>query len=244
VAEGEALPAGVAIVDALSRQIAELQAEFQHFADLHPWACLAIPPLQTGFGPPHIGEKVGHPWPQLGHPVAQAPEDRGRRCVVEHLHVLTDQAHKALLSMLAGQHGIPADVVQDIRDFDQRCPGNGWIRWLWFSTIPQQPHRYENYPQVAATALRVLRAHCNAPGDSDRDFSIDGPNAFALYKTLAAQKGKPITRQKLRAIDSRFRGDKTIPRLRGRLPRALRDTVVSTNAGYWLQLPAKKQIRA
>jgi hypothetical protein len=76
-----------------------------------------------------------------------------------------------------------------------------------------------------------------------KSYSIAEPKAFALYMRLAAQKGAPITRQQLRSSDLRFRGDKTVPRLRDKLPRPLRNTVRSNNSGYWLQLP-DKQIRA
>jgi hypothetical protein len=239
-------------------QITNLQVQFQHFAEHHPWACLAMPSR----GPAHIGEAWAVRGSQLTPLDVRLPASPHRRCVVEHLQVLHDQAHKLLMSVLDSSHRIPVEIVQDIREWDQVRYGHGWIRWLQCSTILQHVHWYENYPQVAATALQVLRDHCGPPGDPTQAHTfdsrlrfdettftvhldgtairIDHPNAFALYKVLAAQKGMPITRRGLRKHDSRFRGDKTIPRLRGKLPRILRDTVKSSNAGYWLHLPVRR----
>jgi hypothetical protein len=69
-----------------------------------------------------------------------------------------------LFSVLDGPHQIPADVAQEIRDWEQQHYGFGWIRWLWFAVPLQHHHRYENYPQVAVTALRELRDWCRPDG--------------------------------------------------------------------------------
>jgi hypothetical protein len=68
-------------------------------------------------------------------------------------------------------------------------------------------------------------------------YKVSTPNAFALYKHLAAQNGTPVTRQQIRVADRRFRGDKTVVRLLNRLPSSLRHTVKSGESGYWLHLP-------
>jgi hypothetical protein len=73
-----------------------------------------------------------------------------------------------------------------------------------------------------------------------RSFAICDPRAFALYKRLKEQRGVPITRQELRAADKQFKGDKTIPQLRDRLPATLKNTVMSSTAGYWLHLPPRR----
>jgi hypothetical protein len=69
---------------------------------------------------------------------------------------------------------------------------------------------------------------------------VEDPKAFLLYKTLAEHEG-PLTRRALRSKSGHFRGDKTVPRLRLRLPTRLRNTVRSNNTGYWLRLPPKKK---
>jgi hypothetical protein len=75
-----------------------------------------------------------------------------------------------------------------------------------------------------------------------KPFSNLHPNVYALYKQLKDEKGTPITRANIRTRDKRFKGDKTVSRLRERLPATLKRTVKSGHAGYWLQLP-EKQIR-
>jgi hypothetical protein len=82
--------------------------------------------------------------------------------VQDHVNSLNIQAHKLLLALLDGPHQIPADVEQGIREWDRQRYGFGWVRWLWFAVPLQHVHRYENYAQVAATALRELRDYCLA----------------------------------------------------------------------------------
>src|SRR4051812_2912179 len=111
----------------LASQIAELQNEFQHFADLHPWVCLAVPPLRGDYGAFHAGELFGPPVPQLDSPGVRLPKWQGSRPVLYRVNTMTDEAHRLLFSVLEGSHQIPPDVEQDIREWDQQNFRYGWI---------------------------------------------------------------------------------------------------------------------
>jgi hypothetical protein len=119
---------------------------------------------------------VQPPWPQLGSPGVRDPENRRLRPVLDDVRALTNKATRLLFSVLDGPHQIPADVAQGIRDWEQQHYGFGWIRWLRFAIPPQHHHRYENYPQVAVTALRELRDWLERPqqkvADPDQENSI------------------------------------------------------------------------
>jgi hypothetical protein len=73
-----------------------------------------------------------------------------------------------------------------------------------------------------------------------KTYRVDDPKAFLLYEVLAKNLPLPLTRKGLRKLNSTFRGDKTVPRLREKLPRALRQTIKSTTAGYRIELPPAK----
>jgi DNA-binding response OmpR family regulator len=75
-----------------------------------------------------------------------------------------------------------------------------------------------------------------------REYSVENPRAFELYKFLVKSAGLPRTRADIRnAYQNRlFKGDKTIPRLLETLPAAIRKTIKSGHKGYWISLLPKK----
>jgi hypothetical protein len=145
-------------------RIAELQVEFQHIADVHPWICLAFMPTALATGKRcvilHIGEKAPGPAPALGLPGVDSPRDAALRVVVDHVVELTNQATFLINRVLKYESQIPADVQQEIREWEQQSRGYGWIRWLWYAARIQHVNRFENYTQAAATALAALKRHC------------------------------------------------------------------------------------
>jgi hypothetical protein len=77
---------------------------------------------------------------------------------VYHVNTLNAEAVRLLFLVLEGPHQIPGEHAQEIREWEQQRYLFGWVRWLWFAVRFQHIHRYENYAQVAATALWVLRS--------------------------------------------------------------------------------------
>lgn len=144
-------------MDDVPTRIAALQAQFQHFADLHPWLAMAIPTLGPRCGMPRIGVAYGPPvQPSADCLGVVMPDQAALHRVVEHVETLTHQAGALLLEAVNGAHSIPADTAQDIRDAEAVCPGFGWVTWLRFAVAYQYRHRLHNYAQAAATALSTL----------------------------------------------------------------------------------------
>lgn len=141
----------------LRSQITDLQNEFQRVADLHPWVSMGVPSSQHGavvlgesFGPstlPGVRLLEGH------------PEDRQKRPVLDHLWALTANAKDLLFAALNSAHRIPADIAREIAVREKEQYDFGWIRWLHFAVRMQHINRYENYAQVAATALFELKQY-------------------------------------------------------------------------------------
>lgn len=175
----------------LQSRIADLQTDFQRIASLHPWVCLAIPPLGGEASLLLVGELFGPPWPKLDLPGVREPECVWDRTIVDHVTTLTMQARKLLFAVLEEHHQIPPDVVADIREWERQTYGLGWVRWLWFVTRPQHVHRYENYPQVAATALRALRDMLNADqGQEELAAAVTSECSADLKLPLPAAPGE------------------------------------------------------
>jgi hypothetical protein len=108
--------------------------------------------LLDSYGPP--------PWFML-------PEDRQLQAVVHDVNDLTHRAHQLLLRVLAGPNRIPGDIREQIEEWDQSRDGDGWLRWVRYTTVSLGPHqRIENYPQVAVGALRAL-LDAVRPDDAD-----------------------------------------------------------------------------
>jgi hypothetical protein len=240
----------------LASQLADLQADFQRTADQHPWLCLGVPPMGGEFGLPQVGELDGMPLLQLGFPGVRTPEDRRLRCVVDHVEALTAQADRLLMTALEGPHRIPADWVQYIREGHQQGYGYyGWVRWLWFAVPVQHVHRFENYAQVAATALRVLRDWCQPQSSHQRlrfdqdtytvtldgdTFKVNNPKAFLVLRTVA-EAGGPITRAALRGKVRGINGNKAVNTMRKSLPPPLAEILKSGPDGFRIELPALKR---
>jgi hypothetical protein len=148
----------------LASEIADLKAQFQHVADVHPWICLAVPPVGGKFGWLTLGAAFGHVAPEWGHLGVRTPEQRLLRTILDHVYVLTDKAGRLLFRVLERPHQIPADIEDEIWAFEERSIGYGRVRWLWFAVPLQDINRYENYPQVAATALFQLREYYGQDG--------------------------------------------------------------------------------
>jgi hypothetical protein len=51
-------------------------------------------------------------------------------------------------------------VAQEIRELSSQRPDLAWLRWLQYAVPYRHAHRYDNYGQVAATALMVLKECC------------------------------------------------------------------------------------
>jgi hypothetical protein len=146
----------------LASQIEELRAEFQGLADRHDWLCLFVPPwacenIPHAGGGVYAGEAVGPPWPQLGCPVIRMPADPSLHPVVHHANALTFRAHRLLLRAIKEGADILPEARQGIQTWEQQRLGDGWIYWLWWAACPSDRYRFDNYPQVAATALGALK---------------------------------------------------------------------------------------
>jgi hypothetical protein len=142
----------------LQRSIANLQADFENLADRHPWLCVATSPS------PIIGVLVGPPGAHPGFLHVEVPAERQLRVVVDHAFVLTHKACQLLNTVLQGPHRIPADIVEQIQEWEKHEYGYGWYRWVMFAATHQYADRYENYAQVAAGALYSLRDwSCSPP---------------------------------------------------------------------------------
>jgi hypothetical protein len=139
----------------LASQIAELQAQFQHVADIHPWVCLSNP---REHGLAFVGEAHG---PDLLRGVNE-PQNPARRAVVDHVTILTHRSSALLLLSLKGRSRIPSETRREIEAWERDRLGDGWVRWLWYGSIPRCVRRIDNYPQVAATALQYLKGTLEA----------------------------------------------------------------------------------
>jgi hypothetical protein len=176
----------------LISQIADLQREFQRLADLHPWVCLAVPPRDGASGPPRLGAPAPYVAPEWGYGVTTPRQERFR-AVVDHVEALTGQAGRLLSRVLEGQHAIPADIAHEIREWERKSPGYGWgwVRWLWFAVPIQHVHRFENYPQVAATALLALRDYARPAPPQQRTLNETEKHILAHCRRKA-HKGERI----------------------------------------------------
>jgi hypothetical protein len=70
---------------------------------------------------------------------------------------------------------------------------------------------------------------------------IDDSQAYAVYKSIAQRDTPTITKRGIRSRVRGVRGQKTIPRLLGALPRVLHQTVQVSTKGYWLVLPKSRE---
>jgi hypothetical protein len=145
-------------LDRLSSQISDLQTEFRQLADRHPWVCLGIPPWDGPYGPVAAGEATSiHLAPHLGDPIVRTPAHPWLRPVIDHVNVLTSRAQQLLLRVFDFTHVLAPDLRHEIRTWESRRRGDGWVRWLWGAVPIRQHHRIQNYPQVAVAALSALR---------------------------------------------------------------------------------------
>ena len=55
--------------------------------------------------------------------------------VVDSVNALNYKAQKLLFAELECRHGIPDDIVKEIRECELQRYGFGWVRWLWFATV-------------------------------------------------------------------------------------------------------------
>jgi hypothetical protein len=97
----------------------------------------------------------------LGPPAVMEPRDHPRQAVVDHVNALTYTANKLLLQVLDGENQIPPDICEQIREWEKKLLFiGGWLRWLRYGAVIRgRTHIWENYPQVAATALMWLLNH-------------------------------------------------------------------------------------
>jgi hypothetical protein len=140
-------------VNDLVARIGRLQADFQRVADVHTWVCLALPEAGRPFA--FAGEAFG---PDLYQQV-RVPIDPSRRAVTDHVDSLTHEAERVAERMLAERNPSPilAKLQEEIRDWEKVRTGGGWTHCLLYAAIVRRFPRVENYPQVAASALRWLR---------------------------------------------------------------------------------------
>jgi hypothetical protein len=87
------------------------------------------------------------------------PLDPARRAVTDHVNSLTCEAQHLLVLLLQTQNRMPPHRQDEIREWGRERQGGEWVRALWFAAIPRDLRRIDNYPQVAAAALRWLRDH-------------------------------------------------------------------------------------
>jgi hypothetical protein len=155
----------------LVTSIAELQAEFQHIADVHPWVCLfRRTATHDNGGPAFVGRPVG----PVGFRDALNPLPPVARPVLDRVNLLTLRASALVQRLLEEASVFPPDVAEEIRDWEERCWGDGWVRVLWYAAIPWHVYWIENYPQVAANALAWLKDAAARPQ------SPNGRNAASL----------------------------------------------------------------
>jgi hypothetical protein len=112
------------------------------------------------------------------------PEADQLRAVLDDVRASSERAGRLLLEVLDGKHQISADLEGDIREWGRRGCWYAWARWLWHTGSrtrqvrcgdrdwdfwegqglpPIRAHRYENYAQVAATALLELESVMTLP---------------------------------------------------------------------------------
>lgn len=144
-------------------RLSDLEAAFQSIADRHSWVCLSTGCVIGGqHVSPRLGVLAGTPLPNFGLSGIAFPEDPAAQRVLDHVQQLTYEAERLLFSCLQVGSSVPGDTRQQVAEWEQRCHGYGWIRWLMYATPSRDTRRIENYPQVAATALRVLKDHCQS----------------------------------------------------------------------------------
>jgi hypothetical protein len=100
----------------------------------------------------------------LGPPWVIPPENSRLRAITDHVNSLTDEANRLLLRVLRQPNQIPSDLQHEIEKWNENGRRYGWVRWLWHSAVMCHTQWCENYPQVAATALRALKEHCRLDG--------------------------------------------------------------------------------
>jgi hypothetical protein len=70
-----------------------------------------------------------------------------------------------------------------------------------------------------------------------KDYQIDNPKTYHIYRTIATAEHRPITRAMIQQQVAGVRGRKAIPQHIEKLPAQLRKTIESNTTGYWLKLP-------
>jgi hypothetical protein len=158
---------------------------------------LAIQNEPDRFGDFVLGEPADQWWPPRSYPVVIEPENVVLRPVVYHAEALTFKANNLLFEVLDGPLHVPSyypakaatELMEDIREMEQRRSGLGWIRWLQATTRHQTNNAFANYAQVAATALVELRSWCG-PGQPDTTNGEWVPASKAVQ--LAQEKGYKI----------------------------------------------------
>jgi hypothetical protein len=138
-------------VSDLASSIAELQAEFQQVADVHPWVCLFFARGPDGqavvgmpIGPPGFRELCPSP-PPAAYPV------------LDRLNSLNDRADAVVRRVLEETSVLPPDLANEIVEWEKRCLGDGWVPCLRYAGIVRHVYWVENYAQVAANALGWLK---------------------------------------------------------------------------------------
>src|SRR5262245_4789357 len=125
VVGGERFPCGVAQMSDLASRIRELQAEFQRFADIHPWICFGRRTHEGEFAEPTAAEADGE-MPYF----VRSLSSRSARAVLDSVNDLTCRALKLLLEVLREPNTIPPDKAQWISDFQPTEILQPWVRWL------------------------------------------------------------------------------------------------------------------
>jgi hypothetical protein len=127
-------------------------------------------------------------------PWVRPPENPRLRPIVDHVNVLTRNAYQLLFRVLERQTQIPADIAEEIREWEEKSYGYGWIRWLWYATPIRDIRWCRNYAQAAATALLSLRDAAAPPGSRatpgrarSRGRRQRTPEQLARYRDLKAR---------------------------------------------------------
>lgn len=163
----------------LVSQISELKDEFYRYSVDHPWLCLYVPTLGNAREQPFLGEKApsrygANEWmfhdPHTGRTRkvliawgVDTPKDGDRMAVVDHVNGLTHQAEDLLKRVLKYDSQISPEEQQEIREWEIRKRGYGWVQWICYSTVVRYFSRIENYRQIAASALLSLKEKCRRP---------------------------------------------------------------------------------
>jgi hypothetical protein len=102
----------------------------------------------------------------------KAPDDPTRQQILERVRAWIDDAYLLLLQALEIRNNIPYDIEREIREWDIKSPGYGWLRWVWFAVPPYHVtitsitqtatvrwRVRENYIRQCADALLALLRH-------------------------------------------------------------------------------------